>query len=78
MGQNRRDSGPQRAAKTRWAENSRCPKCGRGGALRRGRDVWDDLDARVYVAISECRWRDSGECDHREAVETRIPFPPEG
>lgn len=38
---------------TRNAETTRCPKCGRKGALVRNRDAWP------FVTV--CRWRD---CDY--------------
>jgi hypothetical protein len=74
MGQNRSDTGPQRAAKRRRAEERRCPTCGRGNALRIGNEAWDDTDARVYVTIRQCRWTDSGKCTFEETLEKRIPF----
>ncbi|SEE71722.1 hypothetical protein SAMN05216532_8490 [Streptomyces sp. 2231.1] len=73
MGQTRRDSGPQRAAKRSRAERRRCPSCGRGNALRTGTDNWPDLDAHVYVTVTECRWRDQDLCNYRTTDERRVP-----
>jgi len=73
MGQTRRDSGPQRAAKRTRADRRRCPSCGRGSALRTGSDDWPDVDAHVYVTVTECRWRDRGLCDYRKTDERRVP-----
>lgn len=72
MGQTRRDSGSQRAAKRSRAERRRCPSCGRGNALRTGADNRPDLDAHVYVTLTGCRWRE-GVCDYRRTDERRVP-----
>lgn len=78
MGQTRRDSGPQRAAKRSRAERRRCPSCNRGNALRTGTDNWPDpdLDAHVYVTVTEWRWRDQDLCDYRKTGERRVPPTP--
>ncbi|MGW2594811.1 hypothetical protein ACWCXC_31725 [Streptomyces sp. NPDC001515] len=74
MGQTRRDSGPQRAAKRRRAERTRCPKCGRGAALTIGYDSWQDADGvTVRATLTVCRWRDRGLCDYRAATEEPQP-----
>lgn len=78
MGQNRSDSGPQKSAKRRAAERSRCPKCGRGSALHRSVDSWDEPGGvRVLITIVECRWRNSGKCDYQATTETRVDLTPD-
>jgi hypothetical protein len=69
MGQTRKDTGPQLAAKRRAAERDRCPKCGRGKALVREYDSWDDENGRrAVVTFVNCRWRIQNKCDYQATI----------
>jgi hypothetical protein len=57
MGQQRRDTGPQRAAKKRRAERTRCPACGRKGALSHDFDGWFHTTWCRYCEYAELHER---------------------
>ena len=60
-GRSRADTANQIASKRRRAELRRCPKCGRGSALR---DYQDDTFTGQY-----CYWSEQGKCDYKNLRE---------
>lgn len=60
-GRSRKDTAIQSASKSRRMEASKCPTCGRKGAIVRDRD-----DFYFYEA---CRWKDRGLCDYAKVTE---------
>jgi ribosomal protein L37AE/L43A len=60
-GRSRADTAIQKAAKSRRMEATKCPKCGRKGAIQRERD-----DFYFYEA---CRYNERGLCDYVKVTE---------
>ena len=50
-------------ATSRRMERTRCPKCGRGGAIKTTYDNYGDGNGAF---IHTCRWNEQGKCDYEE------------
>lgn len=52
-------------ATSRRMERTKCPKCGRKGALK---TKIDDYGDGIGARVTWCRWRESGKCDYTKVT----------